>query len=328
LIAALSLSCSSGTDPQDQDVGAADAAIARLDLELFKEAISGLTLFGDRLQGTQRNRDALDWLEAELTGYGYSNVLRHDYLYQGSPRQSIYATKIGTVAPHQMYIVSAHMDGRGGGEAADDDASGCALVLELARVLASPDFETDVSVRFIFWNNEESGLNGSAAYVQERAPQRGIESPPGSGLYPEPLWLGVIQHDMIMFDHGLPPGADQVTGADIDVEYQASSVEAAASQALGAALVAANSRHGIVFPAELSSNMNNTDSRSFQNHAASVSVRENRRVAEIGQGANPHWHQATDLYSTYGNADFLLGFSAARTTLGAIAQLSGLRLVR
>jgi Zn-dependent M28 family amino/carboxypeptidase len=38
-----------------------------------------------------------------------------------------------------MYIVGAHMDGRGFGEATDDNGSGAALVMELARVLSGPD---------------------------------------------------------------------------------------------------------------------------------------------------------------------------------------------
>ena len=28
--------------------------------------------------------------------------------------------------------------------------------------------------------------------------------PAGSGRYPEPKWLGMIQHDMMLFDHGMP----------------------------------------------------------------------------------------------------------------------------
>ena len=64
-----------------------------------------------------------------------------------------------------MYIVSAHMDGHGWGEAANDNGSGTAIVMELARILNSPDVSTDRTIRFILWNNEETGLNGSAAYV-------------------------------------------------------------------------------------------------------------------------------------------------------------------
>ena len=81
---------------------------------------------------------------------------------------------------------------------------GTALVMEVARIISSPDVQTDRSIRFILWNNEETGLNGAAAYVAQRAGLRGKESPAGSGRYPEPKWLGMIQHDMMLFDHGMP----------------------------------------------------------------------------------------------------------------------------
>ena len=326
-VAAMALcACSpGGTELADRSPA---AIVARLDSVRYRAAIRALADFGDRLQGTQRNLDALDWLEAELRGFGYTNVVRHGYLFQNEPRHSIYATKVGSRRPWEMYIVSAHMDGRGGGEAADDDASGCAVILELARVLGSPNIETDRSVRFIFWNNEESGLNGSRAYASGRALLQGVESPSGSGEYPEPVWLGVIQHDMMLFDHGLPLGPEQSPSADIDIEYQVNSLEAAASAGLAEALRAANITYSSHHPAEIGSNMNNTDSRSFQDFVASVSLRENRRVAEIGAGSNPHWHQPTDLFSAYTDADFRLGFNAAQTTLGALITLVGARVTR
>jgi len=71
-----------------------------------------------------------------------------------------------------MYIVAAHMDGRGFGEAANDDGSGTALVMELARILSSPDVKTERSIRFILWNNEETGLNGRALMSSSEAPCR------------------------------------------------------------------------------------------------------------------------------------------------------------
>jgi hypothetical protein len=54
-----------------------------------------------------------------------------------------------------------------------------------------------------------------------------------------------------------------------------------------------------------------------------TSLRENERGMQIGAGWNPHWHQPTDLYSTYSDKDFLLGLNAAQTTLAALAQLTG-----
>src|SRR5579872_4919138 len=148
-----------------QTVNPVRTIAARLDFERYKAHIKGLAQFGDRLQGTQRNRDAIDWLEKQLRSFGYSNVVRHRFLSASGPLENIYATKIGNSLPQEMYIVSAHMDGRGGGEAADDDASGCAVVLELARVLSMPDVRTTRSVRFIFWNNEEYGMDGSGTYA-------------------------------------------------------------------------------------------------------------------------------------------------------------------
>ena len=44
--------------------------VARLDLEQYKATIKGLTQFGDRRQGTERNRKAVDWIEAQLKSYG------------------------------------------------------------------------------------------------------------------------------------------------------------------------------------------------------------------------------------------------------------------
>ena len=84
-------------------------------------------------------------------------------------REEVYCTKVGSTHPEEMYIVGAHMDGIGWGEAANDDGSGAALVMELARVFSSPDVKTERSIRFVLWNNEETGLNGAYAYVEQRA---------------------------------------------------------------------------------------------------------------------------------------------------------------
>jgi Zn-dependent M28 family amino/carboxypeptidase len=234
----------------------------------------------------------------------------------GGPLENIYATKIGTTVPGEMYIVSAHMDGRGGGEAADDDASGCAVVLELARVLGMPDIRTNRSVRFIFWNNEEFGMDGSGTYARDRASLQATAA--------EPKWLGVIQHDMMMFDHGMPPGPKQSPNADINIEYQEQSTMAAESAKLAAALQAANRAFALDYPATIGANMAGTDSIRFQDLVASVSVRENERVTGIVMGSNPNHHEPTDKYENYGEEDFRFGFNSAQTTLGGLGQLAGI----
>src|SRR5438105_7480914 len=294
------------------------ALVSRLSLDQFKAHIKGLAQFGDRLQGSDGNRKAIDWLEQKLKAFGYTNVERLRYMSAGGPLEDVYATKVGSTVPGEMYIVSAHMDGRGGGEAADDDGSGCALVLELARVLAMPDVRTNRSVRFIFWNNEEFGMDGSGTYVSERAP---LQATPA-----EPKWLGIIQHDMMMYDHGMPPAAKQSPKADINIDYQRGSTKSAESAKLAAVLQAANRSYAREYPATVGTNMAGTDSIRFEDVVASVSVRENERVAGIIMGSNPHHHEATDTARRYAAEGFEFGFTAAKTSLGALGQLVGITL--
>ncbi|MGQ0766394.1 MAG: M20/M25/M40 family metallo-hydrolase [Gemmatimonadota bacterium] len=303
------------------------SVVDRLDFDSYKNLIRGLTRFGDREQGTQRNADAVTWIEQQLRGWGYATErLRYDH--QGSPREQVYATKLGSTVPGEMYILGGHMDGRGGGEAANDDASGTALVMEIARVLASQDVRTARSIRFALWNNEETGLQGARAYVAQRSALQGQESPAGSGRYPEPRWLGMIQHDMMLWDHGNPVQWGQVLDADVDIEFQLNSAKAEESAQLALKLLNANRMFATDYPAVMSNAMSNTDSAPFQDLIPAVSLRENRRLYETGRRANPHWHQPTDLFVSFTDADFRLGFNAMQTTLGAVARLAGATVAR
>ncbi len=248
-------------------------------------------------------------------------------------RQEVYCTKVGSVHPEEMYIVGAHMDGHGWGEAANDDGSGTALVMELARIFSMPDVKTDRSIRFALWNNEETGLNGARAYVAQRQALQGKESPAGSGKYPEPKWLGMIQHDMMMWDHGMPRAdgtipPEQRPEADVNVEFQSNSKMADGSQKLAWFFQNANEKYATDYPAAVGQHMTNTDSQPFQDLVPSISLREDERGAQIGAGWDPHWHQVTDVYATFSDKDFRLGLNAAQTTLGAIAQLVNATVIR
>jgi hypothetical protein len=364
------------------------ALVARLDLEKYKATIKGLTQFGDRRQGTDRNRAAVDWIEAQLESYGCpTDRIKYEYVTpqrgagrggrgrggtgnkrpgQGGstifgttartgvnndpmaqpdeklralnsqpatdgPREEVYCTKVGSKTPGEMYIIGAHMDGIGWGEAANDDGSGTAIVMELARIFSSPDVQTDRSIRFVLWNNEETGLNGARAYVAQRQALQGKEDPAGSGKYPEPKWLGMIQHDMMMFDHGMPGpdgkfSPEQRREADVNIEFQTSSKLTAESQKLAWLVKAANEKYATDYPAAVGPHMTNTDSTPFMDIIPSISLRENERGAQIGGGWDPHWHQPTDVFATFSDADFRLGLNAAQTTLGAVAELVGTTL--
>ncbi len=371
--------------------------VDRLDLESYKSTLKGLTQFGDRRQGTTRNRDSLDWIEQQLIAAGCNNVERITYIYDPEPRppraatprttstqglktstggtvgrngsgpggssifgyraptgvnrdlnaqpderirlfnteepvngerQEVYCTKIGSTRPDEMYIIGAHMDGHGVNEAVNDNGSGTALVIELARVFNASDVQTERSIRFALWNNEETGLNGSRAYVEQRQRLQGIESPAGSGNYPEPKWLGMIQHDMMLWDHGAPRAdgtvsRDQRSEADVNIEFQSSSDLADESMRLAFVFKAAADTYNSDYPATVGPHMTNTDSTSFMNIVPSISLRENERGAHTGAGWNPTWHTPLDVWTTFTDEDFRLGLNAAQTTLSAVAKLAG-----
>jgi hypothetical protein len=245
----------------------------------------------------------------------------------------VFCTKVGSTHPEEMYIIGAHMDGHGWGEAANDDGSGTALVMEIARIMSMPDVKTNRSIRFALWNNEETGLNGAHAYVDQRAAMQGTESPAGSGKYPEPRWLGMIQHDMMLFDHGMPRpdgtmSPEQRPEADVNIEFQSASKLATESQKLAWLFVTANEKYATDYPAAVGPHMTNTDSAPFQDLIPAISLRENERGREIGAGWDPQWHQVTDVYATYTEKDFRLGLNAAQTTLGAVGLLAGATIVR
>jgi hypothetical protein len=366
--------------------------VGRLELEKYKATIKGLTQFGDRRQGTDRNRAAVDWIEAQLKSYGCTPTERIKYTYTPPPprdtsaaargrggrgggrgnaaqgggrirgvrtrtrvntdslkqpdlklralnsqpttpgeREEVFCTKVGTTHPNEMYIVGGHMDGHGWGEAANDDGSGTALVMELARVFSSPDVQTDRTIRFVLWNNEETGTNGARAYIAQRQALQGKEEPAGSGKYPEPKWLGMIQHDMMMFDHGMPRpdstiNPEQRPEADVNIEFAATSKFAADAQKLAWAFASANEKYATDYPAAVGQHMTNTDSGPFQDLVPAISLRENERGSQIGAGWDPHWHQPTDVFVTFSDKDFRLGLNAAQTTLSALAVLAGAKL--
>jgi hypothetical protein len=98
------------------------------------------------------------------------------------------------------------------------------------------------------------------------------------------------------------------------------------SEQLAKALFAGNQEYGEFYPAQVGNRMSNTDSASFMNVAPSVSLRENQRIVEIGNGSQPNWHQSSDLFSTYSEADYIFGLNIVQTTLGTLAEVAGLKV--
>jgi len=78
----------------------------------------------------------------------------------------------GREKPDEWIIIGAHLDSWDYGTGAQDNGSGCAMVLEAARAIAMMGAPRR-SIRFALWGGEEEGLLGSAAYVKAHKAELG-----------------------------------------------------------------------------------------------------------------------------------------------------------
>src|SRR5262245_45575300 len=86
LMMTLPLAAQRGAAPAQNDP--IQPLIEQLTLDRYKATIKGLTQFGDRRAGSDRNRAAIDWIEAQLKSYGCANTerLTYEFPLQGAAR--------------------------------------------------------------------------------------------------------------------------------------------------------------------------------------------------------------------------------------------------
>ena len=96
---------------------------------------------------------------------------RQDYSFEGQTAYNLIAEKIGTTHPKEIVLIGAHYDSRLN-PGADDDASGIAVLLELAELLSPRTLSR--TVKFVAFTNEEDSLfkgkddkTGSSVYAKE-----------------------------------------------------------------------------------------------------------------------------------------------------------------
>ncbi|WP_257450115.1 M28 family peptidase [Archangium lipolyticum] len=112
---------------------------------------------------------AREYMHRELQEMGYTvndQVSRDGEL----DIANVVAEKRGTRYPDEIVLVGAHYDAFYAG--ADDNSTGVAAVLELARILSSHSFER--TVRFVGFDLEELGLVGSTRYVNEQVKDENV----------------------------------------------------------------------------------------------------------------------------------------------------------
>jgi len=127
--------------------------------------LSEFEALGVKTTGSIANANTLAWLKNKYTEFGYSasSIQEQNWTQSGYTSKNLIVTKTGTGSNASKFIiVCGHFDtivGRG----TNDNGSGVALILELARILAT--VPTDYSIKFINFSGEEQGLLGSRAYV-------------------------------------------------------------------------------------------------------------------------------------------------------------------
>jgi len=132
---------------------------------------------------------AQNWIKGHFVNYGLPVELQDFPMGGYNSSDNVIAKLDGHLHPDEYVVVGGHYDSYTGGSqepGADDNASGTAGVMEIARILSQ--FEFDRSIVFCAFSAEEYGLFGSEAYAS-RAEEQGMNI------------LGYFNLDMIGYKH-------------------------------------------------------------------------------------------------------------------------------
>jgi Zn-dependent M28 family amino/carboxypeptidase len=183
---------------------ALDTTQEKLADELRRDVTQLATTIGERnlFRHPQALEQAADYVAAQLTEAGYT-VERQTYDARGSRAQNLVVEQRGTTKPDEIVVIGAHYDSALGTPGANDNGSGVASMLALARRAAKRSAER--TVRFVAFTNEEqpyftTSAMGSRQYASRcRQANDNIvamlsletmgyfNAAPGSQKYPPPM---------------------------------------------------------------------------------------------------------------------------------------------
>lgn len=122
-----------------------------------------LSQFGSRSLNKPGHARATGYIENTLKKMGYTPGKQEFVSNGGQPASNLLVDKAGQ--SNRVILIGAHYDSVNTGSGIDDNGSGVAVLLEMANRLK--DEETPYSLRFIFLDAEETGLEGSEYYVSQ-----------------------------------------------------------------------------------------------------------------------------------------------------------------
>jgi carboxypeptidase Q len=125
------------------------------------------------------------------------NIVNHIYP-EGKTSYNTIAEIPGTDKADEVVMLGGHLDSWHGGTGATDNAIGCSIMMEAARLLEALNLKPRRTVRVALWSGEEEGLLGSLAYVKQHF---------GTAEDPKPEWFKLDAYFNIDSGTGRPRGA-------------------------------------------------------------------------------------------------------------------------
>jgi len=129
--------------------------------------------FGTRYSGAPNRFAVADWIKNQFLRFGIADAHTELFYALNLDHYNVVATMPGTIAPDKYIIVGGHHDSitLGGNPmilapGADDNASGTAAALEIARVLKANNYQPECTIKFITFAFEEMGGYGSQFDIQ------------------------------------------------------------------------------------------------------------------------------------------------------------------
>jgi bacterial leucyl aminopeptidase len=186
IIIGISLCIITCTKDQDSEEVRKESLAMQLTGEISSDSlqsnISWMESMGTRFALAYNHRDVAISILKKFKMLGYENSILDSFLLDRTYEETSYhqwqynviARLEGTIFPDSVCIVGAHYDDnlRSGDPfsitpGANDNASGVAAALELARVFMKKKFSPANSIEFIAFGAEELGLYGSKAYASQ-----------------------------------------------------------------------------------------------------------------------------------------------------------------
>jgi len=148
------------------------------EVQTLVDEVNGNRWFGDVVTLASYNRhthspdnlNARDWLVTRFQALPDLTVTIPSFSVAGTTAYNVVAKLDGTLAVDDWYVIGGHYDSTSenpsvAAPGAEDNASGCAGVLEMARIFTA--HRPRATVLFICYSGEEQGLHGSEAHVAD-----------------------------------------------------------------------------------------------------------------------------------------------------------------